>query len=292
MTHTRSTDLISPIRTFRNYVLIVLLELGSGAGARYALASLLLLPGLCLGQPDEFPRGTTYESSPIMKFTDEEHVLPTIGGGAGGNTPPPHSITAIPSQRNSDFGSATLVQRFLTSPYFPYMLLAMLAYTAFMQPGTMPCPRWNPRGRTPFHTWVRQVSTWVTSTSDNLPNQQQARAIIMAMEGDAQQFASSVSERALDQGAIVNGMPLDPVSYLLYSLTSRFGTPDPVNVMQRGCVIIDFKANSGEGVENILDRFRSARRQTEQVGTEITNIPLLAIILLRALPCDDYSQLL
>eukprot|EP00975_Prorocentrum_lima_P048430 10128829-Prorocentrum_lima.AAC.1 len=84
------------------------------------------------------------------------------------------------------------------------------------------CPSWDPAGTTPFRTWLREVQAWLNVTSARLMPNQQAAAIQLALRGVARELALTIPPAAVTNGAVINGVHTDPVTYLLYVLASRF----------------------------------------------------------------------
>jgi len=89
--------------------------------------------------------------------------------------------------------------------------------------------------------------------------------------------------KQLPFGARINGVATDPVTYLLYSLGTRFEQLEDERTVTSGNQIIDFRARPGERVDALLARWDLARQETASVGAELTNYHLLFTLLLRQL---------
>ena len=83
-------------------------------------------------------------------------------------------------------------------------------------------PSWSPENDSnySFRAYMTDISLWVMLT-DMAPHQQCA-AIIMRLGGQARELARMISPQEIVAGGIRDGQLLDPVTYLLGALQSRF----------------------------------------------------------------------
>ena len=83
-------------------------------------------------------------------------------------------------------------------------------------------PSWSPENDSnySFRAYMTDISLWVMLT-DMAPHQQCA-AIIMRLGGQARELARMISPQEIVAGGMRDGQLLDPVTYLLGALQSRF----------------------------------------------------------------------
>ena len=144
-------------------------------------------------------------------------------------------------------------------------------------------PRWHPDGRFSFRQWMRILSAWLNVTSSRMSLTDHAAAIQLGLQGVAHEVAMSIPPAAITHGAVINGVPTDPVTYLLYILESRFEALEDERIMQSGTSVLDFTRQPSERVDTLLTRFDLARYETEKVGAGLHHYHLLTTVLLRAL---------
>ena len=82
--------------------------------------------------------------------------------------------------------------------------------------GIQECPTWDPNGPVSFRRWTRELMAWLNLTSRRMGPNNQAAAIQLALRGVARELAFSIPPQHIQFGAQVNGIPTDPVTYILY----------------------------------------------------------------------------
>ena len=143
-------------------------------------------------------------------------------------------------------------------------------------------PSWDPAGTQPYHAWSREVQVWLNATNTRLNATAQAAAIQLALRGQARVIAMSIPAAAITHGAAINGVPTDPVTYLLYVLGTRFEQLEDERTMSLGNMVLDFQGQRNERIDALLARFDMARHDAESVGAGMHNYHTLTTILLRA----------
>ena len=132
-------------------------------------------------------------------------------------------------------------------------------------------PEWDPAGRVPFQQWIRLVQVWLNATSGNMGPAQQAAAIQLGLRGMAQEFALTIPPSTINQGALIEGIHVDGVTYLLYQLAQRFEALEDERSMQTSTALLDFRGRAGERMDALLTRFDLVRHQARQVNADIPN---------------------
>ena len=98
------------------------------------------------------------------------------------------------------------------------MLFVALVDTGSLGDGVLRCPPWGPEGSVPFREWTRHLYPWLNLTSGRYSASNQAAAIQRGVTGAAQTLLIRVPPQFIQNGAIINGMQTDPITFLLYLL--------------------------------------------------------------------------
>ena len=72
-----------------------------------------------------------------------------------------------------------------------------------------------------FKRWSRDIMVW--SIYSDLDASRKAAAIVMALQDSAGEFATTIPGPALVQGGMVNGVHVDPMTFLMHALTEKYG---------------------------------------------------------------------
>ena len=92
----------------------------------------------------------------------------------------------------------------------------------------------------------------------------------------------TIPPAAIQNGAVINGIATDPVTYLLYVLANKFEALEDERSLLSGTALLDFASRPGERIDSVLTRFDMARFEARAVGADIPNFHMLSTILLRA----------
>ena len=123
-----------------------------------------------------------------------------------------------------------LLEKFVQ--YNPYLLgAALLSVMIYMMPTLsresersfnyrVP-PAWSPEDQNySFRAFMTDISLWIMLT--DLQPHQQCAAIVMRLGGGAREMARMITPQEMMNGGILNGVAVDPVTYLLGSLHAKF----------------------------------------------------------------------
>lgn len=168
-------------------------------------------------------------------------------------------------------------------------LAILMTVVCHMMPGAQPNnvrlpPRWEPglEDSLPFRTWLQDLLLW-TITSDLEPHRQ-AALIISQLGGAARELARTLTPQEIFQGGMINGQQLDPVSFLIHGLSTRFSPLDDEIRIRAAQDLLHFQRKGNEAVDVLITRFETirARARTEGGGANIST-ESAALILLRAI---------
>ncbi|CAE7285370.1 NPF8.5, partial [Symbiodinium sp. CCMP2592] len=143
-------------------------------------------------------------------------------------------------------------------------------------------PRWEPAMETtlPFRTWMQDLMLWTIGT--DLAPHQQAVATISQLGGPARDLARTLTPGELYNGGVINGQALDPVSFLLHGLSSRFAPLDEENRLRAAQDLLSFARRQGESIDALISRFDITRELARREGGGAVAIETATLILLRA----------
>lgn len=214
----------------------------------------------------------------------------------GSDASPIRSHASVPKAHERQLMSLPRLKA-MSGPVFRHriqvalMLVAVLAVASILglmwQPGAaqggtarLP-PRWEPGSNTSFRAWTQDLMLWSIS-SDAEPHQQCA-LVISQLGGAAREVARTMSPQEVMNGGFVNGQQLDPVSYLIHGLSTRFGPLDDEVRLRSAQDLLSFSRRNGETTDTVLSRFDIVRQRARADGGGATvSTETAALILLRA----------
>ena len=141
-------------------------------------------------------------------------------------------------------------------------------------------PRWEPGSHTSFRSWMQDLMLWTIVTDMTPP--QQCAAIIAQLGGAARELARSLTPAEVYNGGVVNGIQLDPVSFLLHGLQARFAPLDEETRLRAAQDLLSFSRRQGETVDTVISRFELTRQRARAEGGGAVSIETGALLLLRA----------
>ena len=147
--------------------------------------------------------------------------------------------------------------------------------------GVLKCPPWGPEGNKPFRIWVRELYPWLNLTAGRYSPSNQAAAIQRGVTGAAYRLLIRVPPQYIQNGAVINGVQTDPITYLLYLMGNRWENTEDERITTDGTAIFDFQVNPRDGIDSILLDWDVARETAERVGAGLNNFHLLSMILFR-----------
>eukprot|EP00969_Alexandrium_andersonii_P124716 5512518-Alexandrium_andersonii.AAC.1 len=110
----------------------------------------------------------------------------------------------------------------------------------------------------------------------------QAAAIVLRLGGPAREYARQVSVKELTNGGAIGGVPLDPVSYKVAGLQSRFAQLDDEARLAAATQLQAFARHQHESINATLARFDLVRNRAATEGSYIMSHEGYALQLLKA----------
>ena len=106
---------------------------------------------------------------------------------------------------------------------------------------------------------MTEVSIWVMLT--DLQPLQQAAAIAMRLGGSAREMARMITPQELIFGGIRNGIQVDPVTYLLAGIHSRYAALEEESRLTCMTEMLAFHRKPGENISTLLARYEVVRQR-------------------------------
>ena len=128
-------------------------------------------------------------------------------------------------------------------------------------------PAWSPERESsyPFQTWAQDLLAWSILVTD-MDAAQQTAAIILQLGGAARELARSTSYQDITQGGMINGQPVDPVTFLLTQLAQQFAPLGEEARLRAISELMQFHRNPNEQIDSMLSRFMTLRYRAAQGG--------------------------
>ena len=149
-------------------------------------------------------------------------------------------------------------------------------------------PGWSPEQESSysFRAYMTDISMWIMLT--DLQPYQQCAAIIMLLGGAAREMARMVTPQEMTTGGVVNGVAVDPVTYLLGSLHARFADLEEESRLASMTEMLAFTRRPGETINALLARYETVRQRAAIEGQIVMSIEGCSLQILRA--CNIQSQ--
>ena len=149
-------------------------------------------------------------------------------------------------------------------------------------------PEWSPEMEASysFRAYMTDISMWIMLT--DLQPHQQCAAIIMRLGGAAREMARMVTPQEMVTGGVMNGVAVDPVTYLLGSLHARFAALEEESRLSSMTEMLAFARRPGETINALLARYETVRQRAAIEGQFVMSIEGCSLQVLRA--CNIQSQ--
>ena len=144
-------------------------------------------------------------------------------------------------------------------------------------------PQWSPERESSgysFKSYITDLTLWIMLT--DLAPHQQAAAIIMRLGGAARDMARTITPQELINGGAVNGVQLDPVSYVIHGLHTRFAQLGEESRLVAMTEMLSFQRRPNEGINEVLTRYEVVRQRARNEGQFVMTTEGCALQLLRA----------
>ena len=127
-------------------------------------------------------------------------------------------------------------------------------------------PSWGPEreyGAVPYRFRAFCVDLRLWSILTDLDPRQQAAAVVLRLTGQAREAARTLTPEEMQHGGIVRGRFVDPISYIMTGLSSRYSQLGDESRLAAMMEFQAFQRYQGENIDALLDRFDLVRRREE-----------------------------
>eukprot|EP00438_Fugacium_kawagutii_P035880 Skav204682 [mRNA] locus=scaffold1284:96116:106049:- [translate_table: standard] len=148
-------------------------------------------------------------------------------------------------------------------------------------------PAWGPEQEAthPFRQWSRDILLW--SIASDMEPARKAAAVMLTLRGAARELTRQIPPQAVVAGGLINGVQVDPLTYLMHALQERFGNLGEEVRVQAITELMSFQRKGNEPIDVLLVRFDSIRSRAADQGGAVVGVQGLAWILLRAIGITD-----
>ena len=149
-------------------------------------------------------------------------------------------------------------------------------------------PSWSPEADATysFRAYITDLALWIMVT--DLQPHQQCAAIIFRLGGTAREMARMMTPQEIAYGGQVNGVQVDPVTYLLHGLQTRFGSLEEESRLKCMTEMLAFARKPNESINALLARYEVVRQRAAVEGQLVMSVEGMSLQILRA--CGMQSQ--
>ena len=145
-------------------------------------------------------------------------------------------------------------------------------------------PAWSPENehQYPFRSYMTDVSLWMVLT--DLQPHQQCAAIVARLGGAARDLARMLTPQEIMHGGQLQpgGPVVDPVTYLLGSLHTRFSALEEESRMTTMTEFLAFARLPSEDINSMLARYETVRQRAAVEGQISMSVEFCALQIFRA----------
>ncbi len=143
-------------------------------------------------------------------------------------------------------------------------------------------PSWSPENdnQYSFRAYMTDISLWVMLT--DLQPHQQCAAITMRLAGSAREMARMITPQEMMFGGVRNGVAMDPVTYMLGALQTRFAALEEETRLTSMTEMLAFTRRPGESINAVLARYEIVRQRAAVEGQFVMSMEGCSLQLLRA----------
>ena len=132
-----------------------------------------------------------------------------------------------------------------------------------------------------LRSWLIDLNLWVCQTTR--PVHSQAAAILEQLGGTARIIGRQMSTHEIMNGGQINGMHVDPVSYIVLALHMQFGQLQTENQLIAMTEFFAFERRNNESINEVLARYDIVRHRAAEEGDFQMDVTGCCLQLFRAL---------
>ena len=153
-------------------------------------------------------------------------------------------------------------------------------------------PYWSPQTESSyaFRAYLTDLQLWIMLT-DMQPHQQ-AAAIVLRLGGAAREVARQITPQELMQGGIRNGVQLDPVTYIMAALHTRFAQLEDESRTTAMLEMKTFHRRHNEDISSLLARYETVRQRAAIEGQFVQSIEACTLQLFQVIGVTPQTSLM
>ena len=142
-------------------------------------------------------------------------------------------------------------------------------------------PAWSAESnnRYSFRTWMQDLTARSLVSSD-MGEPEQTAALILELGGEARELARNLSLQGMQNGGMINGQQVGPLTYLLTHLSLHFAPLGEETRMNAVTELMSFHRQNNEAIDALLARFMSLRIRAQQGGGGVMSWEMYSWLLL------------
>ena len=147
-------------------------------------------------------------------------------------------------------------------------------------------PPWGPHMSSPtFRDWAWTVMVW--SIYSDMDPVRKAAALTLQLRGGALMLIRALPPQTLLHGGLVNGVQVEPMTYIMHSLAERYGQLGEEVRLSAIAELFTFSAQNNERIDDLLTRFDILRERAQAEGQMHMSVQALVWLLLKACNITD-----
>lgn len=154
-------------------------------------------------------------------------------------------------------------------------------------------PAWAPdmEPRYTFAMWQREILLWTIANSDLEPHRQ-AALVLQQLKGGARELTRDLPMQVIMNGALLNGVQVDGVTYIMNILAERYGQLGEELRLKVIKEFMDFDRKPHESIDDLLTRFEVVRNRATELGNFDMSFEGISYMLLRSTRVTDQQFLM
>ena len=128
---------------------------------------------------------------------------------------------------------------------------------------------------------MTDLTLWIMLT--DLQPHQQCAAVITRLDGTARAIGRMMTTFEITTGGVVNGVMVDPVTYLIHALHQRFSNLEEEGRLQSMTEMLAFERRPGESINSLIARYETVRQRAAIEGQLVISMEGCALQLCRAI---------
>ena len=97
-------------------------------------------------------------------------------------------------------------------------------------------------------------------------------ALVIALEGAAQEWSRTIPYTAYLQGGTINGIQVDPMTFVMHAIASKYSQVSEEARMQAMLELMAFDRRPNERIDDLITRFEGVIQRANTMGQMVLNM--------------------